>query len=142
MNAKPNAPSHIEKALELDGKVESIKDYYADWSASYDKDLRGDHVAPYHLAVQLQQWLNSNRPDFDHQNASVMDVGCGTGLVGTALSNIGFTKMDGVDLSPHMIEQARRLDLYQELSADVDINQRALECAVTSLGLVAQPCCC
>ena len=47
--------------------------------------------------------------------ARTLDLGCGTGLMGRALANRS-TRIDGVDLSPAMVEQARRSHLYAELS--------------------------
>ena len=44
-----------------------------------------------------------------------LDLGCGTGLMGRAL--VGrIVSIDGVDLSPRMIEQAQRTGLYRTLS--------------------------
>lgn len=122
MAKEPNVPNHIDKALKLDGKADSIKDYYALWSRTYDQDLAGDHVAPDYLAQQLQHWLRQHRPSLFIPHAAVMDVGCGTGLVGRALHEIGFLTIDGVDLSPEMIEQAAKLKIYRALAADLDIN--------------------
>ena len=44
-----------------------------------------------------------------------LDLGCGTGLMGRGLANRS-ERIDGIDLSPVMIELARRSDLYAELS--------------------------
>lgn len=123
MTKDPKVPNHIDKALKLDGKADSIKDYYAVWSRTYDIDLAGDHVAPSHLAKLLQEWLEQNRPDSTNATAKVMDVGCGTGLVGRELHQLGFRSIDGVDLSPDMVEQASKLNMYRTLSADLDINR-------------------
>jgi len=43
----------------------------------------------------------------------VLDLGCGTGLVGQALWDRGFRKIWGVDISPEMIELASFKDVYQ-----------------------------
>lgn len=45
---------------------------------------------------------------------NALDLGCGTGLMGRALSGHAAT-LDGVDLSPRMIEQAQRTGLYRTL---------------------------
>ncbi len=37
----------------------------------------------------------------------VLDVGCGTGLVGVALRALGVDAIDGLDLSPEMLDEAR-----------------------------------
>jgi SAM-dependent methyltransferase len=51
----------------------------------------------------------------------VLDVGAGTGLVGAALRALGFTgQIDGVDISPQMLDQAREKQVYRDLiEADI-----------------------
>ena len=46
----------------------------------------------------------------------MLDLGCGTGLSGEAFRPL-VDWMEGVDLSPGMIEQARRKNLYDRLDA-------------------------
>lgn len=50
----------------------------------------------------------------------VLDLGCGTGLVGEALrqAGIGRGKWVGIDLSPHMLERARQRGCYDELHCE------------------------
>jgi predicted TPR repeat methyltransferase len=48
--------------------------------------------------------------------ATMLDLGCGTGLSGAAFRSM-VDWMEGVDLSPAMIAQARRKNLYQKLDA-------------------------
>ncbi len=45
---------------------------------------------------------------------AVLDLGCGTGLVGAAIAPHA-CRLTGVDLSPKMLEQARRRGIYQRL---------------------------
>ncbi|MBA4732584.1 MAG: class I SAM-dependent methyltransferase, partial [Candidatus Thioglobus sp.] len=40
------------------------------------------------------------------KNQKIIDVGCGTGLVGLELSKLGYTNFDGVDISKEMIDIA------------------------------------
>jgi predicted TPR repeat methyltransferase len=44
----------------------------------------------------------------------IVDLGCGTGLGGAAFRSLA-RRLDGIDLSPRMIEQARARAIYQEL---------------------------
>ncbi len=46
---------------------------------------------------------------------AVLDLGCGTGLAGVALSDLRPSPLVGVDLSSAMLGQARRRGLYSEL---------------------------
>jgi predicted TPR repeat methyltransferase len=44
----------------------------------------------------------------------IVDLGCGTGLGGAAFRSLA-RRLDGIDLSPRMIEQARARAIYQDL---------------------------
>ena len=47
---------------------------------------------------------------------SILDLGCGTGLAGVCFKELARGgRLDGVDISPAMIEEARRRGLYDEL---------------------------
>jgi len=45
----------------------------------------------------------------------VLDLGCGTGLVALALSDLMLGPVTGIDLSPRMLDQARSRELYATL---------------------------
>lgn len=51
---------------------------------------------------------------------SVLDLGCGTGLMGVVLADLDLGPITGVDLSPGMLAEARAKGLYAELmEADI-----------------------
>jgi len=51
----------------------------------------------------------------------VLDLGCGTGLLAVAAADDGIGPWVGVDLSPGMLAEAKRRELYAELhEADID----------------------
>ena len=80
---------------------DEIKSVYDEWAARYDDDndaLLGTVSQP--NCVKL---LASHLRDKD---ASIIDVGCGTGLVGNYLSQAGFQHFDGIDISKEMLNQA------------------------------------
>ncbi|MGH8090517.1 MAG: methyltransferase [Rudaea sp.] len=87
------------------GLVQAIFDGYAE---RFDNQLVGKlkYRVPQRVAeiVRAQQ-----RPRLD-----LLDLGCGTGLLGVHLGKID-GKLVGVDLSPRMLEQARRHNLYTDL---------------------------
>ncbi|KAG1700384.1 Siroheme synthase [Nymphon striatum] len=56
------------------------------------------------------------------KNARVLDAGCGTGLSGVALHKEGFTDIEGRDLSPEMLDEARKTDVYTLLE-EVDLTR-------------------
>ncbi|MBT5108266.1 MAG: class I SAM-dependent methyltransferase [Rhodospirillaceae bacterium] len=86
-----------------------VKEIYDDWAASYDETLKGwDYRAPTQAATYLRAQMPSN--------AAILDVGCGTGLTGAALRAAGFTgPIDGVDLSPDSLKEAKKLNVYSTL---------------------------
>lgn len=47
--------------------------------------------------------------------AKVLDLACGTGLVGKHLADAGFKNMQGLDISPNMLEEASNKCVYKEL---------------------------
>ncbi len=64
----------------------------------------------------------ASHPDLvaDGQLGPALDLGCGTGLVAVALSDLQVGPLTGVDVSPRMLETAATKQLYAELrEADV-----------------------
>jgi predicted TPR repeat methyltransferase len=59
------------------------------------------------VAGALRRHAGSARPD-------VLDIGCGTGLVGTQVRDLA-ARLDGVDLSPAMLERAKAKGVYDQL---------------------------
>ena len=74
---------------------------YQKWAALYDKDnddLLGTVSQP--IAVQIFQEFVKDK------KLKIVDVGCGTGLVGQELKKSGFINFDGIDISQEMIDIA------------------------------------
>ena len=59
------------------------------------------------------QLIKFNTKMFDR----VLDLGCGTGLVGVALHGL-YKNIDGVDLSNQMLEECKSKEIYNELFLD------------------------
>jgi len=67
----------------------------------------------------------------------LLDLGCGTGLVGVALSDIAMAELVGVDLSPRMIEAAEEKNIYHalhvgEIGAFLHADRQAYEIIVAA----------
>ena len=89
---------------------EDLRDVYKEWAPDYDNDndnLLGTVSQP--LSVKIfQEYMKDN-------SVRIIDVGCGTGLVGVELKNSGFTNFDGIDISGEMVEIAKHRG-YSKLS--------------------------
>jgi len=62
-----------------------------------------------------RKWVRHVRGHFA-RDMSVLDVCCGTGLVGTTLLQNGFTNIHGVDLSQRMLDIAKSKNIYKTLT--------------------------
>ncbi len=103
-------PEILQRAYGVQGR-EAVRDLYRDWAEGYDDDVVSGlgYVAPRHAARAFTAAL----PD---GAGHVLDVGCGTGLVGQELRALGFTdRLDGVDISPQMLDSAAGKALYDDL---------------------------
>ena len=86
--------------------VTTLFDWYAD---RFDDHLQ--NRLKYRTPELLCQEIMRLDPGKD---LHVLDLGCGTGLCGPLLKPIAL-RMTGVDLSPNMLEMARKRDLYTDL---------------------------
>ncbi len=75
---------------------------YAKWAATYDDDFVQANGYVYHENV-VAIFLDAG----GSAGGAVLDVGCGTGIVGAALGDMGEKVVDGVDISAEMLAQAR-----------------------------------
>lgn len=100
--------------------AEEVGARYDAWAQRYDADMSGDYGSPEQAAAQLQR----HAPD---RAARILDVGCGTGLVGEALARAGYGELHGVDLSAKMLEVAERKGCYAKLARHDLIEDRGAE---------------
>ena len=99
----------LARVSHLKGDQSSQK-IYDDWSQTYDDHLieQFGYISPRVAAAALADTVKSH-------NIEIIDFGCGTGLVGGALAEQGFTNIDGADISKGMLEQARVKSDYRNL---------------------------
>jgi len=84
-----------------------LESRYDQWAKDYDSDLEEGFG-----------WLGPQRAvDFftRHVNkeASILDAGAGTGLVGKLLAEQGYKDIVAMDMSPGMLEEARKKNAYR-----------------------------
>lgn len=93
-----------------------VRHLFDQFSSDYDARMIGQlgYRAPLILR-ELAELVMAGR-----DGLSILDLGCGTGLSGEAFADLA-SRLDGVDLSPAMIEKARSRNIYDSLSmADID----------------------
>ena len=81
---------------------------YAEWAETYDDGFAVD--MDFHLPRKVAE-------EFARAEGAgpVLDFGCGTGLCGAGLADLGIGPIDGVDLSPEMLAVAARKKVYRRL---------------------------
>ena len=52
---------------------------------------------------------------YDKETTKIIDFGCGTGLVGKALTEIGFKHFTGLDSSDGVLGKCKDSGLYEEI---------------------------
>jgi predicted TPR repeat methyltransferase len=103
---------HMIAAMRGETSLRASKGYVAalfdDFAQNYDQRMRVNlqYRVPEHLASAVIPLLKPA--------ARVIDLGCGTGFLGTALENTG-ASITGIDLSEKMLEQAAKRGGYARL---------------------------
>jgi len=94
-------------ALSPQNYIVGLFDMYAE---TFDRDLvdRLNYQSPRLLAQLIARTVPADA------RLDILDIGCGTGLMGEGLRALRRT-LTGVDLSPNMLEQARRRGIYNRL---------------------------
>ena len=83
---------------------------YDSWAADYDHDVF--EVMGFVGTDRIADLLAAHAPDRDQP---VIDLGCGTGAAGVRLAHHGFGSIDGVDISPAILDAAALLGVYRHL---------------------------
>ncbi|XP_066501430.1 methyltransferase-like protein 27 isoform X2 [Hoplias malabaricus] len=85
--------------------------FYNDWAVNYEQDVALlDYRAPLLAAECIALFFKGNQ-----EQAVILDVACGTGLVSSHLRRLGFHQFVGVDGSEKMLDLAKKTGFYQEL---------------------------
>lgn len=115
----------------LDRDPDATRKFYDTWAASYDTDITSlGYCTPSRCAEALRAHLSDLA-------TPILDFGCGTGLSGQAMRDAGFTHIDGVDLSPDILEQARAKGIYENLSLiQADATPKGKYTAISAVGVI------
>ena len=98
--------------------LDELEGIYKNWASDYESDVI--NLAGYvgHL-ITSDLLLNYLR----NTESTVLDAGCGTGLVGEILYKNNFRNIDGVDFSQEMLNIAHQKNIYQSLKL-VDLTKK------------------
>ncbi len=90
----------LERAYAAKGP-EANRELYASWAKTYESGFVVDSGYVYH-----QEVVKVFCDGFSDPGQPVLDVGCGTGVVGDELAKLGMSVIDGIDISPEMLAKA------------------------------------
>ncbi|WP_169054221.1 class I SAM-dependent methyltransferase [Nitratireductor sp. XY-223] len=122
MSKKPISDNEIvDAALHLDGNPETIRRFYDIWAEKYDQDVVDIAYSGPRIVAGLVDKHAERLRGADRNALRVLDAGCGTGLSGKALHDIGFREIHGCDLSPEMAERAEERGCYKSAVGNVDL---------------------
>ena len=103
---------HLNRGL-TDNSAE-IKRIYQNWAHSYDSD--NDDMLGTVSQPTMVHFLTQFAPD---KTVRLLDVGCGTGLVGMHLQQVGYSSFDGTDLSEAMLAHAKERGYGRLFAANI-----------------------
>ena len=65
------------------------------------------------LAESLDGALKDNFPEKAKDDLKIIDVGAGTGLIGIELQKLGYSNLQALDISPEMLKEAKKRNIYK-----------------------------
>lgn len=98
----------LRRAYDLDDPADAAS-LYDEWAESYEQDTAESMGYVGHTLVACRMAVLV--PD----GATVLDAGCGTGLVGAALAEQGSFTIDGLDISAGMLAKAEATGAYRDV---------------------------
>ena len=88
--------------------MERDYDVFAD-TGTYDETFdEWGYVGPETAAAILKNYVP--------RHSRILDAACGSGLTGTALKNLGYAHIEGIDISARLLDIAERTGAYEQLS--------------------------
>lgn len=120
----------IKEASEADYKqpltdnfqgINSVISKYDEWVSYYDEEHQknGWKILLNYLGYILTSYLKNDD--------KILDIGCGTGLLGQELSSYNFHNLYGVDISQSSLEIAQSLNIYKGLNTAILGEQLEIE---------------
>jgi predicted TPR repeat methyltransferase len=113
----PDLPGRIAEAERMRAAprcdARYVRHLFDQFSSDYDSRMVGElgYAAP-RILRELATFV---MPALHDGALDILDLGCGTGLAGAAFRQLA-KRLDGIDLSPSMLDRARRRGIYDRLS--------------------------
>jgi len=109
MEVTSNLKQQIQHVLKDCTEKSQVIRFYDEWSSKYEEDLvMVGNYSGHTKCVEAFLELGLNR------SVSILDLACGTGLLGEEIVKYGFVNIDGLDASLQMLGQARNKDIFKE----------------------------
>jgi dTDP-4-amino-4,6-dideoxygalactose transaminase/SAM-dependent methyltransferase len=104
---RKNRPDYEKGLTDSFSGIDEVVAKYDRWTSDYDREHQenGWKILLNHTVYTIADQLPGN--------AEILDVGCGTGLLGRELYAYGFESLHGIDISQKSLEVARQLDVYK-----------------------------
>ena len=108
-------PDHVNEISKANGfDYGDAKRHFDHLSTNYEAIyLRLGFPDPMKVAEKCEKYAKLK--GLKKEDAKILDLGCGTGLIGKYLAQKGFRNITGLDVSPHMLEKARNKGVYKDL---------------------------
>jgi SAM-dependent methyltransferase len=91
--------------------IVEVREGYGEWARTYEQTVQDEMDLRLLERLRTVEWARARE---------ALDLACGTGRMGTWLRAQGVAHIDGVDLTPQMLERAARRGVYRTLRvADV-----------------------
>lgn len=103
------------KRIQTDSEI--VKKEFDSYAADYDSQMI---MGWGHCAHTDASKITAN---YLQPEAYILDAGCGTGLSGQALHDLGFKYISGIDLSDQMLKQAKKRNVYSSVR-QADLKKR------------------
>jgi ubiquinone/menaquinone biosynthesis C-methylase UbiE len=95
----------------------SARDGYGEWVATYEQTVVGEMDLRLFARIHAIPWTEPRR---------TIDLACGTGRTGVWLHQHGVQEIDGIDMTPGMLEVARAKRVHRQLILG-DVTQTPLK---------------
>ena len=118
--------------VRLAKNYQELAEIYDRWAKDYDREL--EQVFGWNAPGRSAETFARYVP----RETRVLDAGAGTGLVGLALAQLGYSQLTAMDMSAAMLDESRKKKVYREflqliLGEPLDIPSNAFD-AVISVG--------